>query len=57
MTKDLGRIAKLKYSIDTLTYITNAINIITSETTINWDEAPDKAIKAARKKLKELKDK
>lgn len=55
MTKDLGRISQLKDSIDTLTYITTAINRIKEETGIDWDASPDKAIKAARNKLSELK--
>mgnify|MGYP001573839746 CR=1 FL=1 len=55
MTRDLGRISKLKDSIDTLTYITNAINRINEETGIHWDDSPEEAIKAARIKLKQLK--
>lgn len=57
MTKDLSRISKLKDSIDTLSYITNAIKRIKDETGIDWDAAPEKAITAARKKLKELESK
>ena len=57
MTKDLGRINKLKDSIDTLNYITNAIKRIKDETGIDWDAAPEKSITAARKKLKELETK
>ena len=55
LPKDLSRINKLKDSIDTLTYITNAIDRIEEETGIHWDDAPEEAIKAANKKLKELK--
>lgn len=55
MVKDLGRINKLKDSIDTLSYFTEAINRIEEETGIHWDDAPEEAIKAARKKLAELK--
>lgn len=55
MTKDLGRISKLKDSIDTLTYITNAINTIQQETGIHWDDAPEKAIEEAYKLLLKLK--
>lgn len=54
MTKDLGRISKLKDSIDTLNYITNAIKRIKDETGIDWDAAPQSAIKSAKQKLKEL---
>lgn len=57
MAKDLGRINKLKDSIDTLNYITGAIKRIKDETGIDWDAAPEKALTAARKKLKELESK
>ena len=57
MAKDLGRIAKLKDSIDTLNYITNAVKRIKDETGIDWDAAPSTAIKKAREKLKELESK
>lgn len=55
MTKDLGRISKLKDSIDTLTYITSAINLIEKETGIHWDDAPERAIEEANKLLSKLK--
>jgi hypothetical protein len=57
LTKELGRIAKLKDSIDTLTYMTNAIEIIREETGISWDASPDRAIRKATEKLAELKKK
>lgn len=55
MTKDLGRISKLKDAIDTLTIISSAIDVIVEETGIEWVDSPDKAIKVAKELLKELK--
>ena len=56
MAKNLGRIAKLKDSIDTLTYVTNAIATIKTETGVDWDDNPSQALTKARAKLKELKE-
>lgn len=55
MTKDLGKIAKLKTSIDTLSFITSAISNIKAETGLDWTENPDKVLKKARERLDQLK--
>jgi len=57
MTKELGKIAKLKTSIDTLSFITSAIDNIHAEIGLNWNENPGKVLKKARERLDELKKK
>lgn len=55
MTQDLGRIARLKYAIDSLTVIREAVFIINSETDIDFFKNPEKSYHRAKSKLAELK--
>lgn len=55
MTKDLGRIARLKYAIDALTVIREAVFIINSETDVDFFKNPEKSYHRALSKLAELK--
>ena len=55
LTDNLGRIARLKTSIDTLNFITKAIDNIKFETGLNYCDDPSKVLKKANEKLDELK--
>ena len=55
MAKNLGRIAQLKTSIDTLSFITTAIDNIKFETGLLWSDDPSKVLKKAREMLDNLK--
>jgi len=57
MAKDLGKIARLKTAIDTLSFMTSAIDNIYAEIGLKWNENPGKVLKKAKERLEELKKK